>query len=43
VAENSSAGLVQRLKQKGFTNAFALKGGLAAWKNANYPMGGSAK
>ncbi|MGI8787219.1 MAG: rhodanese-like domain-containing protein [Pyrinomonadaceae bacterium] len=29
---------MQRLKEKGYTNAFALLGGTAAWKNAGYPM-----
>jgi rhodanese-related sulfurtransferase len=26
------------LKKQGITNAFALVGGTAAWKNAGYPM-----
>jgi len=29
---------VQILKEKGVTNAAALLGGTAAWKNAGYPM-----
>jgi rhodanese-related sulfurtransferase len=29
---------VQILKEKGYSNAFALLGGTAAWKNAGYPM-----
>jgi len=29
---------VQILKEKGVTNAFALLGGTAAWKDAGYPM-----
>jgi rhodanese-related sulfurtransferase len=28
--------------EKGYTNAFALLGGTAAWKNAGYPMEGEA-
>ncbi|MDQ3180817.1 MAG: rhodanese-like domain-containing protein [Acidobacteriota bacterium] len=30
--------MVQRLKEKGYTNAYALVGGTAAWKTAGYPM-----
>jgi len=29
---------VQILREKGITNAAALLGGTAAWKNAGYPM-----
>jgi len=29
---------VQILTEKGYTNASALLGGTAAWKNAGYPM-----
>jgi rhodanese-related sulfurtransferase len=29
---------VQILNEKGYTNAYALLGGTAAWKNAGYPM-----
>jgi len=30
--------LVTKLKEKGYTNGYALVGGTAAWKNAGYPM-----
>ena len=36
--ENSSAGLVRKLKEKGIDNAYALLGGTKAWKDAGYPM-----
>jgi rhodanese-related sulfurtransferase len=29
---------VQILKQNGYTDAFALVGGTAAWRNAGHPM-----
>jgi rhodanese-related sulfurtransferase len=29
---------VQILKEKGYTNAYALSGGTQAWANAGYPM-----
>jgi len=34
---------VLTLKSKGFDNAAALLGGLAAWKNAGYPVEGEKK
>jgi rhodanese-related sulfurtransferase len=34
--------VVLQLKEKGYKNAFALVGGTAAWKDAGYPMEGSA-
>ena len=37
-SEHTSASLVQTLKDKGYTKAYALLGGTAAWKNAGYPM-----
>ena len=37
-SEHTSASLVQRLKEKGYKDAFALVGGTAAWKTAGYPM-----
>jgi 3-mercaptopyruvate sulfurtransferase SseA len=33
---------VQILNEKGYTNAFALVGGTAAWKGAGYPMEGES-
>jgi rhodanese-related sulfurtransferase len=30
--------LVQKLKEKGIKNGFALVGGTKAWKDAGYPM-----
>jgi rhodanese-related sulfurtransferase len=33
---------VLELKSKGMDNAAALLGGLAAWKNANYPVEGTS-
>jgi rhodanese-related sulfurtransferase len=33
---------VLELKTKGIDNAAALLGGLAAWKNAGYPVEGTA-
>jgi len=35
--------LVQKLKEKGYTNAYALVGGTKAWKDAGYPMGQGAQ
>jgi rhodanese-related sulfurtransferase len=37
-AEHTSARAVQILKEKGYTNAYALIGGTQAWHNAGYPM-----
>jgi rhodanese-related sulfurtransferase len=33
---------VQILKEKGYTNAFALLGGTQGWKTASYPMEGDS-
>jgi len=30
--------LAQKLRQRGYANAWALTGGLDAWKNAGLPM-----
>ena len=30
------------LEKKGYKNVYALLGGTAAWKNAGYPMAGTA-
>jgi rhodanese-related sulfurtransferase len=36
-SEHTSMRLVLELQKQGFTNAFALKGGLTAWMNAGMP------
>jgi rhodanese-related sulfurtransferase len=36
-AEETSTVAVQKLQQLGFTNAWALKGGLTAWQSAGLP------
>jgi rhodanese-related sulfurtransferase len=41
-AEHTSAGAVLELNSKGIDNAAALLGGLAAWKNAGYPVEGAS-
>jgi rhodanese-related sulfurtransferase len=35
--------LVQKLKEKGIKNAYALVGGTKVWKDAGYPMESSQK
>lgn len=32
------AGFIKRLQAAGFENAFGLRGGIAAWKDAGYPL-----
>jgi rhodanese-related sulfurtransferase len=42
-SEHTSAGAVIELNNKGITNAAALLGGLAAWKDAGYPVEGTSE
>jgi len=38
VSEDSSAGAALIMQHAGINNVSALKGGLHAWENANYPI-----
>ena len=42
VNEHTSAAMGFQMNQKGVPNVYALVGGTLAWKNAGYPMEGSA-
>jgi rhodanese-related sulfurtransferase len=36
--EGSSASLAQKLRDRGYKNVWALKGGFHAWQNAGFPI-----
>lgn len=36
--DSSAAAVVSKLNKAGFNSVFVLAGGLAAWKNANFPL-----